>query len=77
MAPDVSMSERVALWLRRPGNGLLLLSLVSGAVTHGVNMFRYPLYITDEGIYVQQAWSVVREGTLSPYTYFYDHAPAG
>ena len=50
MAPDVSMSERVALWLRRPGNGLLLLSLVSGAVTHGVNMFRYPLYITDEGI---------------------------
>jgi 4-amino-4-deoxy-L-arabinose transferase-like glycosyltransferase len=77
VAPDVSFSERASLWLRRPGNGLLLLSLVSGAMTHGVNIFRYPLYITDEGIYVQQAWSVVREGTLSPYTYFYDHAPAG
>src|SRR5947209_3493163 len=36
-----------------------------------------PLYITDEGIYIQQAWSVLREDRLSPYTYFYDHAPAG
>jgi 4-amino-4-deoxy-L-arabinose transferase-like glycosyltransferase len=53
------------------------LSLLMGAVTHGLNLFKYPLYITDEGIYIQQAWSVLREGRLSPYTYFYDHAPAG
>src|SRR5438094_4662170 len=56
---------------------LLVVSLISGAVTHGYNLFNYPLYITDEGIYIQQAWSVLREARLSPYTYFYDHAPAG
>jgi len=50
---------------------------VTGLVTHGWHLFLYPLYITDEGIYVQQAWSVLREGQLSPYTYFYDHAPGG
>jgi 4-amino-4-deoxy-L-arabinose transferase-like glycosyltransferase len=48
-----------------------------GALTHGYNLFKYPLFITDEGIYIQQAWSVMRESRLSPYTYFYDHAPAG
>jgi len=56
---------------------LLVVSLISGAVAHGYNLFNYPLYITDEGIYIQQAWSVLREARLSPYTYFYDHAPAG
>ena len=58
-------------------HALLLLSLVSGAITHGYHLFLYPLYVTDEGIYMEQAWSVIREGSLSPYTYFYDHAPAG
>src|SRR5438445_863320 len=56
---------------------LLAASLISGAVAHGYNLFNYPLYVTDEGIYIQQAWSVLREARLSPYTYFYDHAPAG
>jgi 4-amino-4-deoxy-L-arabinose transferase-like glycosyltransferase len=56
---------------------LLGVSILTGAVTHGFNLFNYPLYITDEGIYIQQAWSVLREARLSPYTYFYDHAPAG
>src|SRR5436305_6606987 len=56
---------------------LLVVSLLIGAISHGYHLFIYPLYITDEGIYMQQAWSVLREGQLSPYTYFYDHAPAG
>ncbi len=56
---------------------LLVLSMLAGAVTHGWNAFRYPLYLTDEGIYTEQAWAVLREGRLSPYTYFYDHAPFG
>ena len=56
---------------------LLLASLLTGAISHGYHLFLYPLYITDEGIYMEQAWSVVREGLLSPYTYSYDHAPAG
>jgi 4-amino-4-deoxy-L-arabinose transferase-like glycosyltransferase len=61
----------------RRDNRVLLAVLALGAVSHGYNLFRYPLYLTDEGIYVQQAWSVLREWALSPYTYFYDHAPGG
>jgi len=56
---------------------LIALCLLIGLVSHGWNMFRYPLYLTDEGIYMEQAWSVIKEGKLSPYTYFYDHAPMG
>lgn len=56
---------------------LLLAAMATGALTHGWHLFWYPLYITDEGIYMEQAWSVLRQGSLSPYTYFYDHAPAG
>jgi len=55
----------------------LVVSLLTGAISHGYHLFVYPLYITDEGIYMQQAWSVLREGQFSPYTYYYDHAPAG
>jgi 4-amino-4-deoxy-L-arabinose transferase-like glycosyltransferase len=56
---------------------LLVLAILIGGLTHGWNTFRYPLYLTDEGIYTEQAWSVVHEGRLTPYTYFYDHAPLG
>lgn len=55
----------------------LTLVLIIGVLSHGYHLFQYPLYLTDEGIYLQQAWSVLRLGRLSPYTYFYDHAPAG
>lgn len=55
----------------------LVIALVSGAITHGYHLFQYPLYITDEGVYMQRAWAVIRENALSPYTYNYDHAPAG
>ena len=61
----------------RRATALLVLSLLTGLFTHGWRLTRYPLFITDEGIYVQQAWAIVREAKLSPYTYFYDHAPAG
>jgi 4-amino-4-deoxy-L-arabinose transferase-like glycosyltransferase len=59
------------------GQVLLAFSLITGTLTHGYHLFQYPLYITDEGIYMEQAWSVLREARLEPYTYFYDHAPAG
>ena len=64
-------------WKTQMDRLLVVLSLATGAITHGYNLFNYPLYVTDEGIYIQQAWSVLREARLSPYTYFYDHAPAG
>src|SRR4051794_8748635 len=56
---------------------LIAVAMLIGLASHGWNMFRYPLYLTDEGIYMEQAWSVLKEGRLSPYTYFYDHAPMG
>jgi 4-amino-4-deoxy-L-arabinose transferase-like glycosyltransferase len=69
------MLARTQRYLSR--HALVLLAMVTGALTHGYHLFTYPLYITDEGIYMEQAWSVLREGRLSPYTYIYDHAPGG
>ncbi len=46
-------------------------------LTHGFGMFHYPYYEGDEGIYTSQAWSLVKEGSLSPYVYWYDHPPFG
>jgi 4-amino-4-deoxy-L-arabinose transferase-like glycosyltransferase len=64
--------------LGRAGQLALTFALLSGLATHGYHLFEYPLYSTDEGIYVERAWSVIREGgRLSPQTYFYDHAPSG
>src|SRR5262249_53423292 len=65
-------------WAQRPGTQLLLpLALVVAFVSHGLNMFAYPLYLGDEGIYMEQAWAVLKGLGLTPYTYTYDHAPAG
>ncbi len=56
---------------------IILLILVIAGVLHGYNMFHYPYIEDDEGIYSSEAWSVMMHGQLSPYTYWYDHAPAG
>jgi endo-1,4-beta-D-glucanase Y/4-amino-4-deoxy-L-arabinose transferase-like glycosyltransferase len=57
---------------------ILVLSLfLISAFTHSYNMFNFPYYENDEGVYLSQAWSLIREGKLAPYTYWYDHAPAG
>jgi endo-1,4-beta-D-glucanase Y/4-amino-4-deoxy-L-arabinose transferase-like glycosyltransferase len=55
--------------------GLVAVALVA----HGFNMFNSPSITAfgDEGIYTSQAWAILREHRLSPYTYFYDHAPGG
>jgi 4-amino-4-deoxy-L-arabinose transferase-like glycosyltransferase len=63
--------------LGRAGKYALTFAIVSGLITHGYHMFQYPLYNTDEGIYMERAWAVIREDRLSPQTYFYDHAPGG
>ncbi len=55
---------------------LVFVLLFSGAI-HATNMFHYPYFEGDEGTYISQAWSVVKNGELAPYTYWYDHAPAG
>ncbi len=53
--------------------------MVIGLIAQGLNMFNYPSFTfkDDEGIYASQAWAVLSQGRLSPYTYFYDHSPAG
>ncbi len=56
---------------------ILILILVSAALAHGINMFNYPSYREDEGTYLSQAWAVRNLQQLAPYTYWYDHAPAG
>ena len=50
--------------------------LVVGLV-RGVGMSTFPRYVDDPGTYLSQPWSLQYEGALSPYSYFYDHAPAG
>lgn len=51
--------------------------LLIAALAHGINMFHYPYFEDDEGTYMAQAWAILHQGQLAPYTYFYDHAPAG
>ncbi|HTX85093.1 MAG TPA: hypothetical protein VME44_23150, partial [Streptosporangiaceae bacterium] len=59
--------------LGRPGTIALVFALLSGLLTHAYHLFDYPLYQTDEGIYMERAWAVIREHGLSPQTYVYDH----
>lgn len=69
--PDVR--PRKAIW-----SSLITLALVCvAALVHSYNMFGFPLYLGDEGIYMAQAYAVARLGNISPYAYWYDHAPAG
>ena len=62
---------------RRSGVLWLLPVLVVGAVVHAWGMDNFPRWVDDPGTYLSQAWSVQYEHNLSPYSYFYDHAPAG
>lgn len=55
---------------------ITVLLMVSGFL-HAQNMFHFPFFENDEGTYFAQAWSVISEQKLAPYTYWYDHAPFG
>ena len=70
--PRLAAPAHAAEWLLIAG--LLLVGLIA----HGLNMFNFPsfTYNGDEGIYTGQALAVLH-GQLTPYTYFYDHAPGG
>jgi endo-1,4-beta-D-glucanase Y/4-amino-4-deoxy-L-arabinose transferase-like glycosyltransferase len=75
-------ASRAALapWLAIASEPALIIGLVvAGLAAHGINMFQYPALnrFDDEGVYLSQAWAVIREHQLAPYAYFYDHAPAG
>ena len=70
---------RAAVLLPAPEAAVVLGLVVLGVFSHGLNMFQFPSFtgLDDEGIYAAQAWAVLREGQLSPYTYVYDHVPGG
>jgi endo-1,4-beta-D-glucanase Y/4-amino-4-deoxy-L-arabinose transferase-like glycosyltransferase len=78
LADARQMAASVVAGLGSEAPVLLALAIV-GLVSHGLNMFQFPSFtgIDDEGIYAAQAWAVLREGQLSPYTYVYDHVPGG
>ncbi len=62
---------------KNSGKLIIFLILAVAAIAHGWNMFHYPYFENDEGTYLSYAWSFLKYGTLDPYTYWYDHAPAG
>src|SRR3954465_9737148 len=63
---------------RQTGKRLLLVAgLVVIGVAHALNLAGWPRYFDDEGTYYSQAWAVEHLGSLAPYTYWYDHPPAG
>jgi 4-amino-4-deoxy-L-arabinose transferase-like glycosyltransferase len=79
--PHIAASKPLAQHaVRVAARALPLIAVVAlAAATHALNMFHSPLFDDDEGLYMSQAWSVVRDTRLvpAPYTYFYDHPPIG
>jgi hypothetical protein len=62
-------------WWRRHAASACLLVL-AGSV-HAIGMWSFPRWVDDPGTYLSQAWSFQYRQALSPYSYIYDHAPAG
>lgn len=74
-APRSAVGARLH-WVARE-HVLVSVVVAIAALAHGINMQNFPYLEDDEGTYAAQAWAVIHEGKLSPYTYFYDHAPGG
>ncbi len=54
---------------------LILVAL--GVSVASINLYNFPYFEGDEGIYTSRAWTFLKNGTLSTDTYWYDHPPAG
>ena len=69
----------VASWVRRHATSIAVLVPILAAVAavHAIGMSTFPRWVDDPGTYLSQAWSFQYEHALSPYSYTYDHAPAG
>src|SRR5918912_2404469 len=74
LSPSLVAGRRVnLLWSHLALGALVLVALL----VHSYNMFGFPLYLGDEGIYMSQAYATLKLNALTPYAYWYDHAPAG
>ncbi len=65
------MTKKLIIWI------VFVLTLAVSVGFHSRNMLQYPYFESDEGTYTSQAWSLVTQGELAPYTYWYDHPPLG
>ncbi|GAB3574734.1 hypothetical protein GCM10027406_05180 [Leifsonia lichenia] len=74
-----AVRSRLAGWLAVHGRTLtfLLPVLAIAGLVQGFNMGGSPQRIDDEGTYTAQAWAVDTLGSLTHYTYWYDHPPLG
>ncbi len=71
-------SKLIAWFKRHKLDTAVVTALVAvSAVVSGMNMTGYPQRFEDEGTYVSQAYALQERGTLTHYTYWYDHPPAG
>ena len=70
---------RLRTWLTAHGRTLAALGpvVLVTALVHARGMRTYPRWVDDPGTYLSQAWAFAYRGTLSPYSYFYDHTPLG
>ncbi|HEY5822556.1 MAG TPA: hypothetical protein VIT20_11310 [Propionibacteriaceae bacterium] len=71
--------RRLVAWLRERRTSLLWFSplFLVTAVVQFVNLTGSPQRVDDEGTYVAQAYAVGNLGSLTHYTYWYDHPPLG
>lgn len=77
--PVISDPPRTT-WLQTHKSSLYVMVpiLLLGSILRIFNMSRSPGYVNeDEGTYAAQAWSVLNQGELAHYTYWYDHPPLG
>ncbi|GAA4670351.1 ArnT family glycosyltransferase [Frondihabitans cladoniiphilus] len=76
---DDLREERTPSWGRRHGASLVWILPVMAivATVQAWNMTGSPQRIDDEGTYTAQAWSILHLGSLTHYTYWYDHPPLG
>src|SRR5579863_3412542 len=72
--------DRLEAWVRAHRTVLLALGvpLLLVIVATAWNLQGWPGRVDeDEGTYVAEAWSMIYEHHLAPYTYWYDHPPLG
>jgi hypothetical protein len=77
VVPDARRSRRAPHRARSLTWLIPLLAVTVVAVAHSVNIFHAPALFDDEGTYDSEAWALLHHGTLSHYTYWYDHPPLG
>jgi hypothetical protein len=73
-----SLADRT--WIREHRTTLLALGIPLAAVIAATawNLQSWPGRVDeDEGTYVAEAWAMIFEHHLAPYTYWYDHPPLG